>query len=144
ITRSFRARAEAICSTRVLLPMPGSPERRMTDPGTMPPPSTWSTSSSPLLTRGRRSAVTSPIVVGLRGAEGLDLPKPLETDAISSTNEFQAPHCSHLPIQRAKLVPQVWQTNFVLTLAMATPHYAEQNAYMQAIFSNISPIRRTR
>ena len=29
-----------ICSSRVDLPMPGSPLSRMTEPGTMPPPST--------------------------------------------------------------------------------------------------------
>ena len=40
------------CSTRVDLPMPGSPPIRMAEPATMPPPQTRSNSSLPLRQRG--------------------------------------------------------------------------------------------
>lgn len=61
---------------------------------------------------------------------GLALPKPLDTGAASSTSEFQLPHCSHLPIQRLNEEPQLWQTNFVVVLAI-NPHVTEQIAYAQ-------------
>ena len=55
-------------SNRVLLPMPGSPPSRVTDPGTSPMPSTRSSSPSPVACGPPRSPGTSEI--GTATADG--------------------------------------------------------------------------
>jgi len=52
-TVCFPASSIAICSVRVLLPMPGSPPIKTTEPGTIPPPNTRANSS---IGSGRRSS----------------------------------------------------------------------------------------
>ena len=46
--RPVRAIAARACSTSVDLPIPGSPPSKVTDPGTSPPPSTRSSSATPV------------------------------------------------------------------------------------------------
>ena len=53
------ARRPSDWSRRVLLPMPGSPPSRVTEPATRPPPSTRSSSSMPVGLRGAPSGSTS-------------------------------------------------------------------------------------
>jgi len=42
---------------------------------------------------------------------------PMPAEGLSSTSEFHSPQPSHFPDQRGKLLPQDWQTNWVLFLA---------------------------
>ena len=103
-------RAAATCSSRVDLPMPGSPPIRRAEPGTSPPPITRSNSAMPV---GRRSAgALSPS----RGWRSILRPRPADrplgalSAAASSTMVFHAPQASQRPLQRGWLAPQVWQT----------------------------------
>ncbi len=57
---SRSARAAAACSSRVDLPMPGSPPMSTSDPWTSPPPSTRSNSETPVASRSSAAASTSP------------------------------------------------------------------------------------
>ena len=59
------ATAPAVCSSRVDLPMPGSPATSVTDPGTMPPPRTRSNSPNPVGRRWTDSVPTSVIGVAV-------------------------------------------------------------------------------
>ena len=59
------ATAPAVCSSRVDLPMPGSPATSVTDPGTMPPPRTRSNSPNPVGSRWMDSVPTSVIGVAV-------------------------------------------------------------------------------
>jgi predicted RNA-binding Zn-ribbon protein involved in translation (DUF1610 family) len=52
------------------------------------------------------AAATSVSLVGLSAASAC-LARPAETTPTSSSSEFQAPHCSHLPIQRCS-----WRRKF--------------------------------
>jgi hypothetical protein len=72
----------------------------------------------PELSRGNLLADTLDSLLGANAADGLAFPSPADTTATSSTNEFQALHCSHFPIQRGKLVPQLWQTNLMVVLGI--------------------------
>ena len=49
----------------VLLPMPGSPPKRMSDPGTIPPPKTRFNSTSVVLSRGVLAVSISDIFKGV-------------------------------------------------------------------------------
>jgi len=89
-------------------PMPGSPAIRTTDPSTIPPPSTRS--SSTLSVRIRRSLPLW-MSFNLRGRVEV-APEPtspglcfVEEDR-SSTMEFHAPHAGHCPNQRGDSLPQ--------------------------------------
>ncbi len=55
-TRRRSPTADKACSNKVDLPIPGSPPMRITAPRTSPPPSTRSSSSMPLGSRGTSSA----------------------------------------------------------------------------------------
>ena len=54
------ATKSATCNSSVDLPMPGSPPSRITEPGTIPPPSTRSSSCAPLATRVAAAASATP------------------------------------------------------------------------------------
>ena len=45
--------------------MPGSPPNKMTEPGTIPPPTTWSNSCMPVAMRESFSVLMSDKIVGL-------------------------------------------------------------------------------
>ena len=73
-TSRHRAPSAAIaprpCSTSVLLPMPGSPPTRVTEPATRPPPSTRSSSGMFVARRGAPSGSTSASGTGQRADLG--------------------------------------------------------------------------
>src|SRR6478609_7912496 len=115
------ASAAAAWSSRVDLPMPGSPPTRTAEPGTRPPPSTRSNSAMPVGSRGAsRVSVPSP-----SKAAALPLPPLMATSAggpagaaVSSMMLFHSPQAAHLPDQRAVTAPQAWQTKALEALAM--------------------------
>src|SRR5262245_51034345 len=92
--------------------MPGSPPSRMMEPATRPPPSTRSSSPSPVVRRMASPAVT------FASASGLAVPAARlaagRSRTVSSTTEPQAEHPGHWPSQRGELWPHCWQTKSVL------------------------------
>ncbi len=77
----------------MLLPMPGSPASRVTDPGTRPPPSTRSSSAMPVLRWVASSATTSPM-----GTGGCPGPAVVAARAarVRSSSSTSVPHASHV------------------------------------------------
>ena len=57
--KTFFLILRASCRSNVDFPIPGSPPKRVTDPGTKPPPRTVSNSLSPDLNLGIRSTFMS-------------------------------------------------------------------------------------
>ncbi len=106
-TFMLRDSASSACSSRVLLPMPGSPPISTTPPATMPPPSTRSSSSSVVGVRAVSTASISDSVA--TGALLLSAwkrwPLPAAGSAGPSSRVFQAPQPGHLPIQRGLAAP---------------------------------------
>src|SRR5882672_7825711 len=95
------------------LPMPGSPPTSVTDPGTMPPPSTKSNSASPVFQRATVAACISESRTGAAPDPARDGPsarRPIRPTA-SSTNVFHAPHASHLPAHFGCSAPPSVQRN---------------------------------
>ena len=97
----------------------------------IPPPITRSNSPSPVTKRGCSATSTSVI----RSAFEPVVPRPkvgttcitgalTAERSVSSTNEFQASHSGHLPIQRCATWAQLWQVKMVLVLAnrFGVPH----------------------
>src|SRR5690606_7960843 len=111
--------ADNTCSSKVDLPMPGSPPIRQTPPGTMPPPNTRSTSPRPVASLGDCCALTSlsrctrPLAVPL-----IPPPRVLRGTACVSTRLFHAPQSAHCPPHLGLAAPQAWQTYSVLFFAM--------------------------
>ena len=68
------ANAAATWSSRVLLPTPGSPATRISEPGTKPPPSTRSTPPIPASTRGVAPAAASVTGIGPSPRGGCVIP----------------------------------------------------------------------
>ena len=85
--------------------MPGSPPSSVTDPGTRPPPSTRSSSSTPV--GWGRDAVRStvPIGTGSVAASAADATPALTTSSTSSTSEFHAPHAEQRPLHFGSAAP---------------------------------------
>src|SRR5258706_3649639 len=114
-----RPRSPAIVGRmRVDFPMPGGPPRRITDPGTTPPPNTRSNSARPVAERTKGATRTSSkrttseekLVI-----ERLRTPAAERGGAMSSssTKEFQCSHSGQRPSQRALEWPHSWQRNDV-------------------------------
>ena len=96
-TFSLRDIFPADWRTIVLLPIPGSPPSKITDPGTIPPPRTRSNSLKPL--------VNLDIFFGEISLKEIDLLLFL----ISSTMEFHELQLRHLPKYWEVSDPQFWQ-----------------------------------
>ena len=110
------------CSSRVLLPMPGSPPIRVTPPVTMPPPSTRSSSSRPVGVRATSTAsISLSVVTGwlLARAWKRFLPAPAAGSARVSDSVFQAWQCGQRPSHLAVMPPHSAQVYWVLGAAMA-------------------------
>ena len=109
-----RASAPSICTTKVDLPMPGSPATRVTEPGTRPPASTRSSSSSPvgLLRPATRSTHETGWGPG-RAPAPRPPPSPVPGAGTgtrggsrsSSTRAFHALHVGQRPDQRGASAP---------------------------------------
>ena len=90
------AKNPATSVSRVDLPIPGSPPSNTIDAGTMPPPSTLSSSALPERIRAKRSSFTSLSGRGRskRAARSFACGRG---SAISSTKLFHAPQFGHFP-----------------------------------------------
>ncbi len=109
--KSSRASAAASCSSRVDLPMPGSPPNNTSDPGTSPPPSTRFSSLLEQRMRARSSCEISRNGSGwLRTAGAARTPRFAGAATRSSTSVFHCSHSGQRPSQRKLLWPQFWQT----------------------------------
>ena len=102
---AVRAAFAATSSSSVDLPTPGSPARRITAPGTMPPPSTRSSSPTPVERDEARSPSTSPMGrAGRRGAVAAVRAPPVTSPAWSTVPH--APHSRHWPTHLGEVQPQ--------------------------------------
>ena len=123
------ATADATCSSSVDLPMPGSPPRRVTDPGTRPP-------------------LEDPVELGQAGGPGPELvggdlgdghrrvDRPEATAARtgasrSSTRVFHAPHDGQRPTHWGAAPPHSLHRKTDLTLAMGRPYSAGVTALLE-------------
>src|SRR5262245_59752470 len=104
----------------VLLPLPGSPPTRMIEPATTPPPSTRSSSASPVLARFAAATSTSASGRGPRDAPALPSGAQRARDdfaaapalgfaAGASAAVFHAPHEGQRPNQRGSSLPHAEQ-----------------------------------
>src|SRR5262245_12681773 len=77
--------------------MPGSPPTSVTDPGTIPPPSTKSNSARPVRQRSMVSVLRSVSRIGGLAVGSPLIVEPPSRPTGSSISEFQAPHASQRP-----------------------------------------------
>ena len=102
----------ALCNSRVLFPIPGSPPTRTREPGTNPPPNTRSNSLYPLVIRSKSFSWSDEIGSdnlrnGSSELEILSLLRLLSEEVRSSTIEFQSPQLEHLPKNCRVCAPQL-------------------------------------
>lgn len=106
-------------STRVDLPMPGSPPMRMMLPGTRPPPRTRLSSEEGILMRGSSSVAISDTGTGADRREdecGPGVRDFFSGSTFSSTMVFHSPHAGHRPTHFGDSAPQLLQNHTVLTV----------------------------
>ena len=105
---SRSARLRHTCSSSVDLPIPGSPPTNTREPGTIPPPSTWSSSDIPVEIRPSESASMPFRVTGSRTSLALLrlLPPLVFGAAGSSANVFHSRQAGHWPDHIADSYPQ--------------------------------------
>src|SRR2546421_5887307 len=93
--------------------MPGSPPISTSEPGTMPPPSTWLSSRMPRRSRLACANWTSASGMGRAVGTAARRPAPprLEDSALtcSSTYVFQLPHSGQRPSHLVDWLPHSWQ-----------------------------------
>src|SRR5918995_5762319 len=114
-----RAMFAAACSSSVDFPMPGSPPSSTREPGTIPPPSTRSSSPIPVARRAVSEYWTSayscaPVEPPGSVYRWLSPPPGAAGDVSgtrSSTSEFHAPHSAQRPIHFGDCPPHSWHTN---------------------------------
>jgi hypothetical protein len=113
------ATSAAICSSSVLLPMPGSPPTSTHDPGTMPPPSTRLNSTMRSARRDWPSCATLGSATGLLIVSTGAMLDRLFSGArtVTSASVFHSPHSGHLPAQRKWTAPHAEQIYCFLSLA---------------------------
>ena len=108
--RPARASEAAACSSRVDLPIPGSPPTSTAEAATSPPPSTRSSSAMPVCARGGGAAVPCrPTKSSLAFPPGFG-GAPGRASTGSSTMVFHSPHASQRPTHLPVTAPQLWQT----------------------------------
>ena len=103
-----------ICSNSVDLPMPGAPPTKTSDPFTPPPPSTRSSSPSPVENRICRSdASSSWSFLGLLAASFVPLDALFAAGFLSSNSTmlFHAPQAGHWPCHLGVSLPHWLQIN---------------------------------
>src|SRR5581483_6886258 len=122
VRRPERAVWAATSSSRVDLPTPGSPARRITAPGTSPPPSTRSSSATPLDTEVAASTATSPM------GTAFAVTAPGATRSAGAPTSATDPHVWHSPHRPTHLAasqPHSPQRNIALVrfaVAMRSPY----------------------
>ena len=82
------------------LPIPGDPPSSTSDPGTIPPPSTRSSSPIPVDSRGTGAVSTSASGRGRAAAARRPEAEATAVGAASSTIVFHSLHPGHCPCQR--------------------------------------------
>ena len=87
-------------SSNVLFPMPGSPTRRVTDPGTTPPPSTRSSSANSVGSGAAAPDRTAPIGTGTSPGPTSAAAAARATGAATSSSVPHSPHVGQRPNQR--------------------------------------------
>ena len=102
----------AICKIKVDFPIPGSPPSKINEPGTMPPPSTWSTSIMPVERRGTSACDMCEKCIAVAGAaEGDDF---FFSSATPCDSVPHAPHSRHRPAHLGVCVSQFEQVKMVV------------------------------
>ena len=98
--------------------MPGSPPSRVTEPGTSPPESTRSNSSTPvgIAAASETSTDASGMVIDDRSSASTARTRGVSCD--SSTRVFHSPQVGQRPAQRAVVDPQSMQRCRFAVLAM--------------------------
>src|SRR5205085_3202751 len=104
-------------SSKVDLPMPGSPPTNTTEPSTRPPPSTRSNSPMPVDTRvslvrltSRNGVTSAPPPSPAQPPWRVDCLPALADSITNSLSVFHASHSPHWPCHLLKLAPQSAQT----------------------------------
>ena len=115
----FDLMARRFWSTRVDLPMPGSPPISTNEPGTRPPPSTLLSSADGIVMRGASFASIWLTGLGFSAVAPRRLVvNVLDGPAVtrSSTMVFHSPHTGHLPAHLGESAPhdEQYHTLFVL------------------------------
>ena len=103
------ARAASTWSSRVDLPIPGSPPRRVTEPGTRPPESTRSNSSTPVGTAVASDRSTEESGTGMAERSSASTARTNDPSCASSTRVFHSPQEGHRPVHLAEVEPQSMQ-----------------------------------
>ncbi len=98
--------------------MPGSPPSRVTDPGTSPPESTRSNSSTPVGITAASDTSTADNWSGIVSRPRASTAWTREPSWASSTRVFHSPQVGHLPAHRAVVDPQSMQRWRFAVLAM--------------------------
>src|SRR5919198_3878247 len=116
----------SICSSRVDLPIPGSPPSNTTEPATNPPPSTRSSSLRPVGVRIPSTSGTSP-KVQIAGSALPGRPRVVAPlwEAITSIKLFQAPHSPHWPDHLGAVAPQAWHWKAILDFTQPYHTFSE-------------------
>ena len=107
-------------SNKVDFPIPGSPPTSTNEPGTIPPPSTLSSSANPVWTRLLSCILISDSLLGFNSSPAAPpffFPAAFfSTD--SSTNVLHSPHPGHCPIHFEDSYPQLLQKKTVDVFAI--------------------------
>ena len=129
--------AAAVCRTSVDLPIPGSPLRRISAPGTIPPPRTVSSSPMPVVRRVTVSSLISPNGAGFVSFCRTDDAAAAGTAAfsVSSANVFHSPQCGQRPNHRVETLPHSLQTKRVLTFAIVSPYIVSKSSFFLSLLS---------
>src|SRR5437762_3411049 len=122
----------AHCISRVDLPIPGSPPTSVTEPGTMPPPSTKSNSARPVFQRATADCCRSVRRIGGWPVGTPRTAEPLNRPTASSTKEFHAPQLSHFPPHLGWSAPHSVQRNTDLPLDTRRPRCLTRRVVVEA------------
>ena len=135
----------ATWSSSVDFPTPGSPPIRSSDPGTMPPPRTRSSSARPVRRRSvgpsARCREGNRLGPPARRARAARVARAVRWRAVTtvSTRVFHAAHERHWPSQRGKSAPHAWQTNRLWARATAGTYETSTGVFCSAAWISNPP-----
>ncbi len=135
------ARDERTWKSRVDLPMPGGPKTSVTEPATTPPPSTRSSSPTPVGSGFAPSVDTAHSATG--GARGT-APAPDRARALggAEANVFHSPQLGHRPTQRSEVAAQAVQRKRTSERARAVARLAMAARYGRGVTADPCQARR--